>query len=94
MQLEDVQKVLHELSTFTQFVIAIIGIYVIISPVFQHLDYNTPSLNFIVRFLTFIFQFIGLPDLTQYTRPKEYYEKLAKQLNGSLIKVYTFFYST
>ncbi|KAG1458565.1 hypothetical protein G6F56_006370 [Rhizopus delemar] len=78
MPLEDVQKVLEELSTVGQFLIALMGIVVTLKPILDHLEILLPRST--VDFLSTLFQTLGLFDITYYLRRKEYYEKRSKEL--------------
>lgn len=80
MPLEDVQKVLEELSTVGQFLIALMGIIVTLKPILDHLEILLPRST--VDFLSTLFQTLGLFDITYYLRRKEYYEKRSKELEG------------
>ncbi|KAI9275977.1 hypothetical protein BY458DRAFT_554893 [Sporodiniella umbellata] len=83
MPLEDVQKVMGELSSIGQFVLALIGIFITLKPFFQHMDALLPKS--VVDCLSIVFQTLGLLDITYYLRPKEYYEKRSKELKRSAL---------
>lgn len=85
---ERLQFLLTELSAFVQLVVAILGLVAILLPFFQRLSvlhddttYILPT--YITDFLHRIFSQVGIPQLMMYIRPQEYYDSLAKKLNGT-----------